>query len=171
LFVLAATLTQTPTPQTAAVLGVMFKEDMISRFELSSIWEDESLLEIRVHASNAQFSGTANCYTNRIEIEKIADLLNGYPESLDHKVIYSSGPSDNHSYFTCEFMPTHQSGHFKVNIKIVHIETFTHSYQEKGVVELEFNIEPAAVDAFVSSLKTLAKSGVGEAKAVLNGAT
>ena len=56
---------------------------MESQFVVSSIWEDESLFEISIFGSNGQFSGQADCYTNREEIDHLGKLLEKFPRNTN----------------------------------------------------------------------------------------
>ncbi len=63
---------------------------MESQLVVSSIWEDESLFEISIFGSNGQFSGQADCYTNREEIDLLGKLLEKF--LVTQKMSSSSKP-------------------------------------------------------------------------------
>jgi hypothetical protein len=144
---------------------------MNKKIEINSIWEDESLLEIKIFGSNGDFSGTANCYTNREKIIELGEMLNGFPKSLEDKVYFSTGESDTSSYFSLTLKILNGSGHIKARIKIAHIQTFTNTEQENYLSEFDLPLEPAAIDNFSKQLIVLSKSRIGECSATLQSKT
>ena len=144
---------------------------MSNKIEIRSIWEDESLLEVNIEASNNLFSGTTNCYTNRDEIEELGNLLAGYPKSLNETVNFTTGESDDISFFSLIFKVINGSGHISVRVKVAHIQTYTNTEQENYLSEFDLFVEPAAIDVFASKLKALSKSSIGDITATLNGKT
>jgi len=144
---------------------------MKNKIEIKSIWEDESLLEVKISASNNLFSGSANCYTNRGKIEELANLLNCFPRNLNEVVNFTTGDMDNISFFSLFFKTIDGSGHISVRVKVAHIQTYTNTEQENYVSEFDIFVEPAAIDIFSSKLKALSTSSIGDITATLNGKT
>ncbi len=136
---------------------------------IESIWEDESLLEVRIIASNGLFSATSDCYTNRDEIEKLATLIEGFPKKIGQEVQYTTGENDSISYFTLNLKCKDGSGHIIARVKIAHIVSYTNSEQENYVSEFDLRVEASGIDNFVSSLKKLSKAKLGEVEAKLYG--
>lgn len=138
---------------------------------LESIWEDESLFEVRVRASNGSFSGSADCYTNRDQIESLAMLIEGFPKSPEHEVHFTTGESESFSFLSIALKAQDRLGHLVARIKIAHIETHSNVPSESSVSEFDIRVEPAAIDAFVLSLRHLSRDGVGQVTAELRGKT
>lgn len=53
------------------------------KFEV--IWTDDDVVEVRVHASNGRFAGTADCYGGHDAISRLADAVRGFPTSSDDR--------------------------------------------------------------------------------------
>ncbi|WP_276680823.1 hypothetical protein [Thalassolituus oleivorans] len=144
---------------------------MDPKISIESIWEDESVFEVKFQASSGGFAGIANCYTNRESIAELASSIEGFPKSIDQEVNFSSGESDNLSYFSLRFRCIDRSGHVSVRVKVAHIVTYTNKQKEFNVSEFDLAVEPAAVDLFSRSLETLSKAKLHEVKAELRGKT
>ena len=141
---------------------------MNNKLEITSVWEDDDLFRVKVNASNADFSGAAECYAQRKELMELALSLQGFPKSTEDKVNYLA-ESQNFSFFTLVFSCR---SNWKVNlrIKVANI-VISNAPKVHNVVEFDMAIEPAAIDSFVSSLKVLAIAEIGTVKAVLNAKT
>ena len=144
---------------------------MEAHISIESIWEDEDLFEVRVNASNGLFSGQADCYTNRDEIAKLAESVEGFPVRIGQEVTFTTGESDSSSFVSLGFKCVDGSGHVVVRVKVAHIATYTNSDQEKYVSEFDIKVEASAIDAFVKAVKLLSKESLGEVKAILQGKT
>lgn len=142
---------------------------MSNKLEIVSVWEDDDLFEVKVFASNEEFSGGAKCYAQRKELMELALALEGFPKSIGQQVNYIED-SENFSFFTLVFS-CNSSWKVNVRVKIAQITTYTNAPKVHNVVAFDMAIEPAAIDTFVSSLKVLAKAEIGMAKAVLNAKT
>jgi hypothetical protein len=142
---------------------------MSNKIEITSVWEDDDLFEVKIMASNGDFSGGEKCYAQRKELIDLAAFLEGFPKSIDHKVNYVE-ESENFSFFTLVFS-CNSSWKVSVRVKIAQIIVYTNAPKVHNVVEFDMAIEPAAIDAFVSSLRVLAGADIGTAKAVLNAKT
>ena len=93
---------------------------MESQLVVSSIiWEDESLFEISIFGSNGQFSGQADCYTNREEIDLLEKLLEKFPRNTKDEFEFKSRSTPDLSYFSIHAFCIDNSGHtmFAVTIK------------------------------------------------------
>jgi|APLak6261661892_1056031.scaffolds.fasta_scaffold93545_1 hypothetical protein len=138
---------------------------------IKSIWEDDDLFEIRVTASNSRFSGQADCYTNREHMGSLASLIDGFPKKMGQEVTFTTGESDDLSYFTISLKCIDHSGHVTARVKIAHIVTYSNAPQEKDIAEFQFGVEALAIDMFVRNIKRLATAQIGEVNATLNGKT
>ena len=134
---------------------------MKPKLEIASIWEDDDLFEVRITASNLYFSGTAECYTTREEIQSLATSLKDFPLENSQVVSFSTGENINNSFFNLQFKTTNASGHTAVRVKIMHIYS-SNLPKEISSSEFDLPVEPAAIDRFASSLNLLAIKPVGE---------
>ena len=144
---------------------------MESYLSIESIWEDDDLFEVRVSASNGDFSGQTNCYTNREEIEKLGLEIEGFPKQIGHEFTFSTSENDDMSFFTLRLRCIDGSGHILGRVKIAHIVTFSNAEKEKYLSEFDIKIEPSAIDTFSKAVKSLSKASLGEVKATLKGKT
>ena len=144
---------------------------MTHLIEIASVWEDSSLFEVRVRASNGQFSGEALCYTTREEVGAWGDKLLGFPRATNDKLNFGTYGNDTHSFFTLAFGCTDGSGHVNARVLISEIEMLPDSSTNVQSAELDLEVEPAAIDIFARGLQALSKSKLGEVRANLKGKT
>ena len=144
---------------------------MLPAIEIESVWEDESLFEVRIKANNGKFAAEACCYTLREEISQLADSIKDFPKSLQDKVEFSTYGSDNSSYFSLNFNVIDGSGHIVIRVKIAEIHSWSNKPKESNVAEFDMPIESVGINQFSSTLNKLSKAGIGEIKAVMNGKT
>ncbi len=142
---------------------------MAQYLNIKSIWEDDGLFKIRVTSSNGSFSGQADCYTNREQIGALASAIDGFPTKVGQEVTFTTGEREDLSYFTISLKCVDRSGHVTARVKIAHIVTYSNAPQEKDIAEFQFNVEASAIDIFVSNIKRLATSQIGEVNATLSG--
>lgn len=143
---------------------------MESQLVVSSIWEDESLFEISIFGSNGQFSGQADCYTNREEIEHLGRLLENFPRTTKDELEFKSRSTPDLSYFSIHAFCTDSSGHTMFAVTIAHIESFTNVRNESYKVNFDMKVEPQAICNFGIQLQRLAVNPLGKTKAVLKNA-
>lgn len=144
---------------------------MDSKLEIISIWEDEDLFEVKVIASNGSFSGISDCYTNREEIAKLSEDIDGFPKSIDQEVCFTTGEREDLSYFSLFFKCRDGAGHVVLRVKVAHIVSYTNTAQVKDISEFDIQLEASAIDAFARSLNALSKSKLGSVNAILLGKT
>ena len=143
---------------------------MESQLVVSSIWEDESLFEISIFGSNGQFSGQADCYTNREEIEHLGRLLEKFPRTTQDELEFKSRSTPDLSYFSIHAFCTDSSGHTMFAVTIAHIESFTNVRNESYKVNFDMKVEPQAICNFGIQLQRIAVNPLGKTKAVLKNA-
>lgn len=138
---------------------------MMYLLEIESIWEDDDLFEIIVHAANQVFSETAKCYTTRNEIRNFGNLIAGFPKTTDQEVTFSTGSNENTSNFTIHFKCTDKSGHILARVHIAHIEIFSNAPEENYTAEFDLQLEANTIDLFSKSIIRISNSEIGKAKA------
>ncbi len=144
---------------------------MESQLVVSSIiWEDESLFEISIFGSNGQFSGQADCYTNREEIDLLGKLLEKFPRNTKDEFEFKSRSTPDLSYFSIHAFCIDNSGHTMFAVTIAHIESFTNVRNENYKVNFDMKVEPQAICNFGMQLQRLAVNPLGKTKAVLKNA-
>ncbi|MBN7818676.1 hypothetical protein [Bowmanella yangjiangensis] len=143
---------------------------MESQLVLSSIWEDDSLFEVRISGSNSVFAGRADCYTNREEIEQLGKILEKFPTSVKDEFEFKSRSRPDLSYFSISGLCTDRSGHTLLLITIAHIESFTNSRNESYKVNFDLKVEPQAINLFGKQLQRIAVEPLAESEAVLKSA-
>ena len=121
---------------------------------ISSVWEDSSLLEVRVTATNVLFQGTAHIYINPGQLSEAGKLLRGFPTNRsDVREIQWGDLSENGACggVNLKFSCKDPKGHSQVEVRIASDLRF-------GPVDsahLFIPIEPAAVDEFIRDLDRL----------------
>jgi len=133
--------------------------------KIESIWEDDSLLEIKVVASNGKFSGEAECYTNRTTIAELGNSLIDFPNSLETIVEFTTGERDDLSFFSLKFYCGDGSGHIYMKVKICHNEGYSNKKGEQFSSVFEIPVEPSQIDKFVKSLNRIAIEELGSVSA------
>ncbi|MDP2485697.1 hypothetical protein [Pseudoalteromonas marina] len=144
---------------------------MESNVVISSIWEDESLFEVKVSGSNGKFTGEATCYTNRENILELAEILEVFPQKLSDSFNFSTGKNDGISYFSISGFRTDGSGHILLAIEIAHIVSFTNARTQNYKASFDLRAEPEGVNQFGRQLRKVACEPLGKTEAVLNNAT
>ncbi|GBL06357.1 hypothetical protein KUL10_37070 [Glaciecola sp. KUL10] len=144
--------------------------NMVNEIVVSSIWEDEDLFEVCVRGNNGSFSGQADCYTVREEINRLGELLETFPITVKDKFEFSSRAKDDLSFFKIAGMCTDNSGHTLLAITIAHIESFSNARNEDFRVNFDLKVEPQVINNFGKQLRQIAVEDIGKTEAVLRNA-
>ena len=130
---------------------------------INSLWDNEESFGVRINASNGQFSGIADCYSTRDDIKELATLLTEYPRKIDSVVEFTTGESDNMSFFSLKFFCVDHSGHILVRVKMCHHLVYSNgpSKSEHYMAEFDIPVEPWSIDQFVKTLMRVANDEVG----------
>ncbi len=140
---------------------------MKRKIEITSIWEDSDLFEIRIIGSNDKFSGEANCYTQREEFERFGKLLENFELKIGKEIKYSTFENEEFSFFTIIVRCIKITGLLNVRIVIAHNITISNAPNENYKVEFDFEIDPASLDRFAKEIQNVAKSELGNSSAKL----
>ncbi len=135
---------------------------------IKSIWEDSDLFEIKIKAFNGMFSGQADCYTTREEMEKLAKDLQGFPKSINDEYEFSTGPNENFSTFSLKFACINKSGHIVVEIRISEKIIYSNIPNVDNFAKFRMPIEAAGIDVFSGQIEYLSKSEIGKVVAELS---
>jgi hypothetical protein len=115
--------------------------------------------KIRVKAANGFYSGYTEQYINSERLSNLAKELTGFPNNLKSVVVFESDPgkkekSDFYLKFFCKDNICHTA------VRVV-MKTGLYSDEISDEAKFEIKFEAAALDRFVSSLKTIIKNGQG----------
>jgi hypothetical protein len=137
---------------------------MNKEIKITSIWEDINLLKVNIQGSNGLFSGNADCYTQRREINELGLLCEQFKLSLGNTVSFSTQITEGLSYFSFIIKCIDKTGLINVRTKIEHIMT-----NENYLVEFDFDVDPISLEDFGKSLRRLSKAEIGMFTAELQG--
>jgi hypothetical protein len=132
--------------------------------QLKIIYSDDDLLLVRVRCSNGGFSGETQIYTGLNELEHIAKLLRGFPETIN----------DIREVQLGSFDPKCAGGGVRLRFYCINsagrtsVETTIESSPERstgcffGMSKFNISFEPAAIDLFLPALEHIGaeKQGV-----------
>lgn len=129
--------------------------------KLEHVWEDESMIELRVSADDGVFSGATQIYSSWDALRDLRNRLEGFPASTDEVVEEVVGEPGGVFYLRLRFFCIDGSGHAKAEVEL------EKSHQEDGAagfrpkVKLYIPFEAAMMDRFVSQIDVLlaAKKG------------
>jgi hypothetical protein len=140
----------------------MTTENRKSFLELKVIWKDDDMFELSVTASNIDFFGKTEVYSQSQSLSKFTKTLNGFPN--DNKTLfYEAGQKDSYAYFSMKYYSIGTGGHIGVEIHLESNEVTEFREEEKNKVKLEIIVEPSAIDNFQRELFHLAEKEEGSA--------
>ncbi|KIO76790.1 hypothetical protein TH53_12775 [Pedobacter lusitanus] len=131
-----------------------------SFLELRIIWKDDDMFELKVTASNIDFSGTTQIYDQSEDISRFASTLTDFPKG-DKTLFHEAGGKDSYAYFSMKYYPIGRSGLVGVEIKLESNVATEFRQEEKNKLKLEIIVEPSAIDNFQKELVHLAKTEEG----------
>ena len=143
-----------------------YDHDMEKGLRIVSVWEDDDLFEVRVHADNGKFSGGIRCYSTRESIHELALNLLGFPKQMPDNFQYSMG-QDDISYFSIELNTTGGSGKLVARVLLKEVNRCSNAQNFTAKSEFDIPTEPASVDIFAAQLLKLSDSRIGESDAFL----
>lgn len=140
-----------------------------SQLQLTAVWDDPDMIELRVSAGNGGFSGSTHVYVGLDELSQAASSLAGFPRSPDDRRQLSWGSEDAASHLglvQLAFRCRDRTGHPVVDVQLVSSDMGEDPPGQS--VRLSVPFEAASLDAFVAELPRIerAKRGI----AVLRGA-
>lgn len=117
--------------------------------------DDPDMIELRVAASDGDFSGVAILYAAPDEPRRLAALLRGFPRDADDRRVWRIGGSergDDASEVVLEFRCIDRAGHPIVAVDLA-MADMTH--RSRLSVSLVIPVEAAGVEAFARGLAQL----------------
>jgi hypothetical protein len=132
----------------------MYNDLRKSFLELTVIWKDDDMFELRVRTSNSRFSGTTEVYATSDTLSDFAKKLLGFP--TDNKTLFfEAGQKDSYSYFSMRFYCIDTAGHIGVEINLEENVSTVYRQEEKDKLKLEIIVVPSAIDNFQKELLNL----------------
>ena len=131
------------------------------RFE--HIWEDDSMIEIRVSATDGFFSGLTEIYTSWESLSEFMNRLRGFPRATLDTIEDTNGKVNGYSYLRLFFRCIDGAGHAAVEIEMEQNQKLAGPADIRARAKFGFSIEPVAVDSFVTQLQAMMHSKKGSA--------
>jgi hypothetical protein len=131
--------------------------------KLQIIYKDTDIYQLQVQAWNGYFCGTVEIYAGIGDIEKMAQALQGFPNSpSDHRelVLGTFDPKFAGGGVAMRFHCTGGAGHSHVEVRM------DSGFESAGTVQntlLSLAIAAVGVDSFVQGLRTLELRSEGSA--------
>src|SRR5205809_1071012 len=90
-------------------------KDCENFLHLEVVWKEENMLELEVTVTNNCYSGVAQGYGTREELEILAKQLEGFPKG-DQPIFYTIGESMQQGHLSISFYPVRHSGLVRVKV-------------------------------------------------------
>ncbi len=141
----------------------------IPALTIEVIWFDDHMVELRLSASSANFSGKTTFYAALDAPADFAERIDGFPRSTSDTREYKFGQANLSGYggAIISLRCKDATGHLLAKISLYSTPSDRRSDAESAVVQL--NLTPATIDAFVEELRKM-RVQVGH-KAMLQGVT
>lgn len=137
---------------------------MADELSFEIIWQDASLVEIRVTASNHNFAGSTDIYMNYKDLTVLANSLDGFPNNIKEKVTFFGGDRGADAYASLEFYCFSSSGHTAALIELEANSASNSRQEEKHKAQFEVQFESNALVPFVDGLRNMVNAEKGKAK-------
>lgn len=143
--------------------------DHIPALTIEIIWFDDDMVELRLAASSANFSGKTTCYASLDAPADFAERIEGFPRNASDTRGYEFGQANLSGYggAIINLRCKDATGHLLAKISLYSTPTDRRSDPESAVVQLD--VTPATIDAFVEELRKM-RVHVGH-RAILRGVT
>ncbi len=132
------------------------------RFEVN--WSDNEMFEIQISAWDGRFGGAANVYVEIGGLDEAAARLDGFPHhpaDIRELQFGAFGPESAGGAVGMRFYCADGAGHAFVEAKIESAFDKFHNAQSAIIIA---DVEPAAMDAFLSELRALEDKRHGVAR-------
>lgn len=124
---------------------------------ITQVWEDDSLLEVRVTAFNGSFMGTVEVYTTHSHLLEWANSLQGFPQTPGQVVNFTAGSAEALPYCAISVSLPPYSGLVKVHVDI---RTPEAPGGQAAAADFALPTELGQLDRFVLQLKGLLEGRV-----------
>ncbi len=130
--------------------------------EITVVWNDEWLTEVRIVAANGLFQGGCQVYANSDWLLDLATKFRGYPKSREDYFRVVLGEADL-ARVTIEAFGVDASGHVALAVRMIEEPSLALREDRSQEAEIVFVFEPAAADRFAGELEALARTVEGSA--------
>jgi len=123
------------------------------------IWEDDTMIEIKITAISKFSTSYQTCYVNEDEINQMTDKIKLYIKDDTNNVYIEFGEKEGNytPAFSMELMKSDSRGHMKIEVDIEIDDIDDRSHRCKYFVESELG----AVERFGQQLSTMYESELG----------
>ncbi len=123
------------------------------------IYQDDTLIELKISAVSEYVSAYQNCYIQDIELEKISEKICKYISSYGESCYLEFGHKDGNytPAFSMELLPADSSGHVKIEVDVEIDDNDTRSHRCCFYV----NTELGQVEQLGKALKELVTGPIG----------
>lgn len=124
------------------------------------IWQDETLIELKISASSEYVSAYQNCYIQDADLEKIAEKICNYTDNYTKACYLEFGKKEGNytPAFSISFLPADMAGHVKMEVDMEIDDNDTRAHRCCFYVNSELGL----IDILGKSLKELVAGPVGE---------
>ena len=132
----------------------------MDNISIKKIWQDDSLIELEIHACSEYVSVFQTCYIQDIRLEEIADKLRNFCE-MDEDDYYLEFGSKQGNYtpaFSMNLLKADPSGNVKIEMDMEIADNDERKHRCMFYVESELG----AIDRLSSKIKDMVKASVGE---------
>jgi hypothetical protein len=129
--------------------------------KIETVWFDSDMLELKLRACSADFSGQANFYAALDEPSVFAKHIEGFPNSINDVREFEFGSTNLQEYggARIKLYCRDSSGHLVVQVEVYKNPIDLPNVSEAATIRID--AVPATVDSFVDDLKRM-KIEVGE---------
>jgi hypothetical protein len=134
----------------------------------TTVWADESLLELQVSAHSSEFFGRVNLYSGIHEVRDLAKVLQDFPVGKGDSRQYCLGAPVDKFYgaATAKFTCIDDTGHCEVMVSLVAGKGNVSSSEAVTVI---IRIVPSDIDRFVAQLNRMTEE-IGQDAVLSNAA-
>jgi hypothetical protein len=134
----------------------------------TTVWADESLLELQVSAHSSEFFGRVSLYSGLHEIRELAKVLKDFPVGKGDSRQYCLGTPVDKFYgaATTNFSCIDETGHCEVMVSLVAGKGNVSSSEAVTVI---IRIVPSDIDRFVAQLNRMTEE-IGQEATLSNSA-
>ncbi|MEN8194940.1 MAG: hypothetical protein ABFS30_00320 [Pseudomonadota bacterium] len=130
--------------------------------EITVVWNDEWLTEVRIVAANGPFQGGCQVYANPDWLLDLAKKFRGYPKTREDHFRVVLGEAGL-ARVTIEAFGVDASGHVALAVRTIEEPSLSLKEDRPQQAEIVFAFEPAAADRFADELETQARTVEGSA--------
>lgn len=132
---------------------------MQDNLSFEKIYQDDTLIELKISASSKFVSAYQNCYIQDTDLKKLAEKIAGYVSSHKESCYLEFGNKEGNytSAFSMELLPADVHGHVKIEVDVEIDDNDTRSHRCCFYVNSELGL----VELLGRSIKELAAAPIG----------